>query len=95
MVRPHDRRRHPQVNTYPCERSFKCIGTGGEDFATSIVARVESIVGVVHKECIRTRPSRTGKYLTVDVGPVMVTSSEQVIQVYASMKEDTRMVWFL
>lgn len=86
---------YAQVNTYPCERSFKCIGTGGDDFTNAIIKAVESVVGTVHKECVRTRQSRTGKYLTVDIGPVMVTSGEQVIAVYAKMKEDPRMVWFL
>jgi putative lipoic acid-binding regulatory protein len=50
-----------QVNVYPCERYFKCIGDvqdgTGEAFAREMVAVVESIVGTVHQECVRTRKS--------------------------------------
>jgi hypothetical protein len=31
----------------------------------------------------------------VDVGPVMVTSGEQVVAVYAKMKENPKMIWYL
>lgn len=78
------------------------------------------------QECIRTRPSRNGKYLSVDVGPVMLRNGDevsmaalaraaardslchgrgserscepdcpQVVAIYAAMKKDERMVWYL
>lgn len=33
-----------QVNTYPTDRGFTAIGTGGDDFAHSMVVAVESVI---------------------------------------------------
>lgn len=33
-----------QVNTYPTERGFTAIGTGGDDFVHAMVVAVESVI---------------------------------------------------
>lgn len=33
-----------QVNTYPTERGFTAIGTGGDDFVHAMVLAVESVI---------------------------------------------------
>lgn len=59
-----------------------------------MVLAVESVVGSVHLECQSQRPSREGRYLSVKIGPVWVTSGDQVIAVYAG-KGDLRFDKFL
>jgi len=82
-----------KVNTYPSQRSFTAIGSGGSDFADSIVSAVERQLGPVHLECIGQRESSNGKYLSVTVGPVWVQNADQVVSVYANMKQDKRVKW--
>jgi len=82
-----------KVNSYPTQRSFTAIGSGGTEFANSIVSAVERHLGPVHIECISQRASSNGKYLSVTVGPVWVQSADQVVSVYANMKEDDRVKW--
>ena len=67
------------MNEYPGQRSFKAIGTGGEEFVSGIVAAIEGAVGGrVQPDLVNSRPSREGKYVSVSVGPVWVENSEQV-----------------
>lgn len=33
-----------QVNTYPTDRGFTAIGTGGDDFVHAMVVAVESVI---------------------------------------------------
>jgi putative lipoic acid-binding regulatory protein len=84
------------VNKYPCHRVFTAIGPGSNDFKHSMVASVESALNCkVHPEAIEVKASRTGKYFSVRIGPMMVSDAEEVIAVYRSMKQDERMKWFL
>jgi putative lipoic acid-binding regulatory protein len=67
-----------QINKYPAQRTFTAIGSGGEEFAKTMVAAVESVVGGVHMECIAQTPSSGNKYLSVRIGPVWVKNADQV-----------------
>lgn len=62
----------PQVNQYPGQRTFKAIGSGGDDFVASMTQCVATVVGTVHQECVNQRLSSGGKYISVTVGPVWV-----------------------
>lgn len=66
------------MNSYPCQRIFTAIGSGGEEFVESMVTAVENHLGPVHMECISQRESSNGKYLSVRVGPVWVQTADQV-----------------
>ncbi|GLC41364.1 hypothetical protein PLESTB_001019900 [Pleodorina starrii] len=89
------RRLDSKVNKYPLQRSFTAIGTGGQDFRKAMVAAVESVVGSVHTECVSERHSSARNYISVTVGPVWVENGDQIIQVYANMKNDSRARWIL
>ncbi|GIL95082.1 hypothetical protein Vretimale_1169, partial [Volvox reticuliferus] len=89
------RRLDTKVNKYPIQRSFTAIGTGGQDFRKAMVAAVESVVGSVHTECVSERHSSARNYISVTVGPVWVENGDQIIQVYANMKNDSRARWII
>eukprot|EP00898_Chlorokybus_atmophyticus_P006999 jgi/Chlat1/72/Chrsp1S03116 len=85
-----------KVNTYPSLRSFKAIGSGGDDFRDSMVSAVKRILEVeVDERLVTTRESAKGKYISVQVGPVTVNSGDQVIAVYEAMRADTRLRYFI
>lgn len=89
------RRLDQKVNKYPIQRSFTAIGTGGQSFKAAMVAVVESVVGPVHCECISERHSSQKSYLSVTIGPVWVENGDQIIAIYAKMKEDKRAKWII
>ncbi|KAJ8539978.1 hypothetical protein K7X08_026367 [Anisodus acutangulus] len=85
-----------KVNSYPTERGFTAIGTGGDDFVHSMVVAVESVIQQpVREGQVRQKLSSGGKYVSVNIGPIQVVSSEQVQAVYEAMKRDVRMKYFL
>ncbi|GBF87806.1 hypothetical protein Rsub_00517 [Raphidocelis subcapitata] len=86
-----------KVNTYPCTRSFQAIGLADPSFQPAIVAAVASVVGTIHVECVSARPSSGGKYTAVRVGPVHVASADQVVEIFARIKEagGDRLKWYM
>ncbi|GKB28718.1 putative YbeD-like domain-containing protein [Tanacetum coccineum] len=84
------------VNTYPTVRGFTAIGTGGDDFVTSHgqCCRHQSFQHHSQGQ-VKQKMSSGGKYVSVNIGPVQVVSSEQVQAVYNAMKSDERMKYFL
>ncbi|KAI3837224.1 hypothetical protein MKX03_031526 [Papaver bracteatum] len=85
-----------KVNTYPTVRGFTAIGTGGEDFVHAMVVAVESVLQEpIPEGIVKQKISSGGKYVSVNIGPVHVISSEQVQAVYNAMKRDVRMKYFL
>ncbi|KAF5746436.1 hypothetical protein HS088_TW06G00607 [Tripterygium wilfordii] len=85
-----------KVNSYPTVRGFTAIGTGGEDFVQAMVVAVESVIQQpIPEGHVRQKVSSGGKYVSVNIGPVQVVSSEQVQAVYNAMRRDDRMKYFL
>ncbi|CAN8304140.1 unnamed protein product [Cochlearia groenlandica] len=85
-----------KVNTYPTDRGFTAIGTGGDDFVHAMVVAVESVIErQIPEDCVKQTLSRRGKYVSVNIGPIRVVSSEQVQAVYNAMRRDERMKYFL
>lgn len=85
-----------KVNSYPGVRGFTAIGTGGDDFVQSMIVAVESVLQQpIPEGKVRHKFSAKGKYISVNIGPVQVISSEQVQAVYNAMKRDDRMKYFL
>ncbi|KAG9445964.1 hypothetical protein H6P81_012092 [Aristolochia fimbriata] len=85
-----------KVNSYPTVRGFTAIGTGGDDFVQSMIVAVESVLEQpIPEGRVTQKVSSRGKYVSVNIGPVRVVSSEQVQAVYNAMRRDDRMKYFL
>ncbi|KAK9277550.1 hypothetical protein L1049_007095 [Liquidambar formosana] len=85
-----------KVNSYPTVRGFTAIGTGGDDFVQAMVVAVESVLQQpIPEGRVKQKLSSRGKYVSVNIGPVQVVSSEQVQAVYNAMRRDDRMKYFL
>ncbi|KAL1565293.1 hypothetical protein AAHA92_07531 [Salvia divinorum] len=85
-----------KVNSYPTVRGFTAIGTGGNDFVQAMVVAVESVLQMpIPEGQVKRKISSGGKYVSVNIGPVQVISSEQVQAVYNAMRQDDRMKYFL
>ncbi|XP_074310046.1 uncharacterized protein LOC141644413 isoform X3 [Silene latifolia] len=85
-----------KVNSYPTVRGFTAIGTGGEDFVHSMIVAVESVLQEpIPEGQVKQKVSSGGKYVSVNIGPVTVSSSQQVQAVYNAMRRDDRMKYFL
>ncbi|XP_061338729.1 uncharacterized protein LOC133285504 [Gastrolobium bilobum] len=85
-----------KVNSYPTVRGFTAIGTGGEDFVQAMVVAVESVIQQpIPQGRVKQKLSARGKYVSVNIGPIQVVSSEQVQAVYNAMRRDDRMKYFL
>lgn len=83
-----------KVNVYPMVRDFTAIGTGGDEFVQAMVQAVESITETPVPKVTK-KLSSQGKYVSVKIGGITVTSSEQVRAVYDAMRKDVRMKYFL
>ncbi|KAJ6346987.1 hypothetical protein OIU76_003641 [Salix suchowensis] len=61
-----------------------------------MVIAVESVTQqTIPEGQVRQKVSSRGKYVSVNIGPVQVVSSEQVLAVYNAMRRDDRMKYFL
>ncbi|XP_020590976.1 uncharacterized protein LOC110031894 [Phalaenopsis equestris] len=85
-----------KVNSYPTVRGFTAIGTGGDDFVNAMIVAVESVLHEpIPEDRVSHKLSSRGKYVSVNIGPIRVVSSEQVQAVYNAMRRDERMKYFL
>lgn len=85
-----------KVNSYPTVRGFTAIGIGGEDFVQAMVVAVESVIqSPIPQGNVKQKLSSGGKYVSVNIGPIQVVSSEQVQAVYNAMRRDDRVKYFL
>ncbi|KAL1328582.1 hypothetical protein HN51_038417 [Arachis hypogaea] len=84
-----------KVNSYPSVRGFTAIGIGGDDFVQAMVLAVQSVIQhPIPQGCVKQKSSSGGKYVSVNIGPIEVVSSEQVQAVYNAMRRDDRMKYF-
>jgi putative lipoic acid-binding regulatory protein len=58
-----------------------------------MVSAVQAVVGRV--ELVSQRASSGGRYVSVTVGPVLVTSPDDVAEIYSRMRGDGRLRYFL
>ncbi|GLI59012.1 hypothetical protein VaNZ11_000836 [Volvox africanus] len=82
-----------KVNKYPSQRLFTAVGSGDEDFRVAMVKCVEDVVG--GPVAVDVRPSSGGTYQSVRVGPVTVTSPDQVLEIFNKMRQDRRLKFHL
>ncbi|XP_050276197.1 uncharacterized protein LOC126718157 isoform X1 [Quercus robur] len=79
-----------KVNSYPTVRGFTAIGTGGDDFVQAMVVAVESVIQQpIPEGRVRQKVSSRGKYVSVNIGPVQVVSSEQIKHFHSKSKDHT------
>ncbi|KAH9708199.1 phosphoribosylformylglycinamidine synthase [Citrus sinensis] len=75
-----------KVNSYPTVRGFTAIGSGGDDFVQAMVVAVESVIQKpIPEGRVKQKVSSRGKYVSVNIGPVQVSSSEQVFPLSSSL----------
>ena len=85
-----------EVNEYPCARKFQAIGADDGDFVESVRGVISNALGGrhIHPECVTSRPSSKGKYVSAHVTAEM-RSGDEVLAVYAALKADERVLWYL
>ena len=68
-----------QVNEYPSQRMFKAVGVSDESFQADMSKVVEDVLRIeLQPGMVNVRPSSKGKYISVQIGPVIVKSADQV-----------------
>eukprot|EP00667_Euglena_gracilis_P018292 EG_transcript_19396 len=76
---------------YPDQRSFVAIGLRDDTYAAAMAQAVSAVLRIdIDASTLLTRLSSNGKYLSVHIGPVLLLSEEQVVQVYTAIREDPR-----
>jgi len=85
-----------KVNEYPCARKFQAIGVDDGDFVESVRGMISNALGGrhIHPENVTSRPSSKGKYVSANV-TVEMRSGDEVLAVYATLKADKRVLWYL
>nr|XP_016468070.1 PREDICTED: uncharacterized protein LOC107790628 [Nicotiana tabacum] len=74
------------------DSNFLDTGKGG----THVQKKKEIFQAAQNKQGkVRQKLSSGGKYVSVNIGPIQVVSSEQVQAVYNAMRKDDRMKYFL
>ena len=78
----------PSLSRESRQSETQAINVRAIKLSDQIGAAVESVVGPVDEaKQVSVRDSSGGKYVSVTVGPVTVNSGDEVVQVYAAMRE--------
>lgn len=79
---------------YPCDYPIKVMGLQEPDFATSVIAIVQRHDPELRQEFITYRPSRNGKYLSVNL-VITATGAEQIAALFEDLKASGRVAMVL
>jgi putative lipoic acid-binding regulatory protein len=80
---------------FPCVFLFKAVGRAGEDFASTMIARVGQALGRdVRDDETSVRQSAQGNYESVTL-KLYVTSGDEVYSVYEAIRADARVKFLL
>jgi uncharacterized protein len=79
---------------YPTDYPLKVIGLAGDDLVDHVRSVVEGTGAGLAGEPITTRASGGGKYLSVSLS-VRLDSEERRHAVYAALKADPRVIYYL
>ncbi len=75
-----------RFHDFPCTYMFKIIGYGAEGFVESVRAAAEPVLGRLRPgRELRSRPSRSGRYLAVTLEKE-VAGAHQVLAVYQALR---------
>src|SRR5688572_29366867 len=80
---------------FPCDYNFKAVGVNSPQFVEKMVERVTREIGrpLLPTE-VEVKVSRQGKYTSVTLN-LRVSSFEEVLRVYAAIKEDDSVKYIL
>jgi len=73
-----------QLMHFPCDFALKVMGEDIDNYPDYVLSICQKHVEGVTKNCVHTRPSRTGKYIAVTV-KLIVTSREQLDNLYIEL----------
>jgi len=79
--------------TFPCQFPIKIMGIQSDTFEASMVMLVRKHAPNLGEGCVKSRPSKTGKYLAVTI-TFQADSREQLDELYRELSahDDVRMV---
>ena len=80
------RRRFDELVSFPCNFTFKVVGTAEGDFAATIASELGAVLGRKVETPLTTRRSAGGKYESVTLH-IHVVSGDEVYAVYAALGE--------
>ena len=79
---------------FPCSFPIKVMGRHEADFQALVVAMISDHVGEIPAECVRSRESSSGRFLSVTV-TVMAESREQLDNVYRTLTASEQVLFVL
>lgn len=89
------RRPIDELQSFPCVFTFKAVGVAGDDFVSSLRARVARVLGREVKDSeTSVRSSQNGRYTSVTLD-LFVLSGDQVYSIYEAMHDDERVRYLL
>ena len=74
-----------QQHSFPCEFTFKVIGTSNDDFVERVVTVLRDCLPGDEEPPHRFRSTPNGRHVAVTLEPI-ITSAEEVLRVYAMFK---------
>lgn len=79
---------------FPCDFPIKAMGVADNDFESLVVSLVRKHVPDLGEAAVKSRDSKSGKYLSVTV-TVTATSKEQLDNIYLELNASERVVMTL
>lgn len=79
---------------FPCDFPIKAMGMADNDFESLVVSLVRKHVPDLGEAAVKSRDSKSGKYLSVTV-TVTATSKEQLDNIYLELNASERVVMTL
>jgi len=75
--------------TFPCDFPIKAMGLATDDFEALVVSIVRQHCQDLGENAVKTRPSKTGKYLAVTV-TIVAQSKAQLDAIYLALNNHER-----
>lgn len=79
---------------FPCEFSIKAMGLAQGNLHAHVLSIVRRHVDDLHENSTKSRPSRTGKYLSITV-TIQARSQQQLDAIYQDLSDDERITMAL
>ena len=87
-------RRTESLLEFPCDFPLKVMGIAADDFDTLVVAIVRKHVNDLREGAIRSKQSRTGKYVSITV-TIQAKSQGQLDDIYGELSRHERILMVL